>query len=162
MKQPQADHQRKGKDLQSRDERLEGPAALYRAKVHAHKNEYKRDGDQLQNQAMHRNKECQVVYDCQRHDGNRRRIRGPEADPAAQESKRAGTGFTEVYILAAVLRICGRQFRVNKVCGNLEQAADDKGQNQKQAASGGVRHLGQRGKDPGTYGCPYAERDDRA
>ena len=91
-----------------------------------------------------------------------RGVRGPEADPAAEESQGAGTGLTEVDILAAVFREGRGQLGIAEVGGDLEQTADDESQEQEQGASGRIGDLGQGREDAGANGRAYTEGNDRA
>ena len=119
-------------------------------------------GNQAKHKAMDRQEVSKVVHDRQRHDGDGRGVRGPEADPAAEESQGAGTGLTEVDILAAVFREGRGQLGIAEVGGDLEQTANDESQEQEQGASGRIGDLGQGREDAGADGRAYTEGNDRA
>ncbi len=89
-------------------------------------------GNQAKHKAMDRQEVSKVVYNRQRHDGDGRGVRGPEADPAAEESQGAGTGLTEVDILAAVFREGRGQLGIAAVGGDREQTANDESPEQEQ------------------------------
>ena len=108
-----------------------------------HENQYKTNCHQAKDQTMHRNEERQVVCNCQGHDGDRRRVGGPEADPSAKKCQRTGPRFLKVNILAAILREGAGQFRIAEVGRDLQHSANQERQHQKQTASCGSRHLTQ-------------------
>ena len=157
-----ADDQGEGQNLQRGDDGLELAAALNGAQMHKHEYQHEGHSDEFQDQAVNGNEEGQVIHDGQSHDGDGGRIGGPEADPAAQEGQRTGTGFPEVDVLTAILGIGGGQLRVAEVCRNLEQAADDEGQHQEQAAAGSARYLRQGREDAGTDSGADAQRQNGA
>ena len=130
--------------------------------MHKHEHQHEGHSDELQSQTVNGNEEGQIVHDGQSHDGDRGRIGGPEADPAAQEGQRTGTGFPEVDVLTAVLGVGGSQLGVAEVGGNLEQAADDEGQHQEQAAAGSACYLRQGREDAGTDSGADAQRQNGA
>ena len=157
-----ADDQGEGQNLQRGDDGLELAAALNGAQMHKHEHQHEGHSDELQRQTVNRDEESQIVHDGQSHNGDGGRIGGPEADPAAQEGQRTGTGFPEIDVLTAVLRVGGSQLCVAEVGGDLEQAADDEGQHQEQAAAGSACYLRQGREDTGTDSGADAQRQNCA
>ena len=129
--------------------------------MHEHEEQDECGSHQLQSQVGHGDEVSQVVDDSQSHDGDGRRIGTPEGDPAAQECQGAGACFTEVDVLTAVFGICGCQLCVAEVSGDLEQAADDEGQNQEQGAACCVGNVSQGGENAGTDSGADAQGDNR-
>ena len=129
--------------------------------MHEHEEQNECGCDQLQSQSAHGQEVSQVVHDCQSHDGDGGRVGCPEGDPAAQECQGAGTCFTEVNVLTAIFGICGCQFCVAEVCGDLEQAADNEGQNQEQGAACCVGNVSQGGENTGADCGADAQGDNR-
>ena len=128
--------------------------------MHEHEEQDECGSHQLQSQVGHGDEVSQVVDDSQSHDGDGGRISAPEGDPATQECQGAGACFTEVDVLTAVFGICGCQLCVAEVSGDLEQAADDEGQNQEQRAAGCVGNVSQGGENAGTDSGTDAQGDN--